>query len=293
MKIVFIGAVIFSQKMLEKLISLKAEIVGVVTKSKSNFNADFVDLSDIAIKNSIPFKYANDINHPANILWIKEQNPDVIFCFGWSSLIKSELLSLTNIGVIGFHPSLLPNNKGRHPLIWAKQLGLNVTGSTFFFMDEGADSGDILSQKKFSIEFEDSAKDLYEKMINTALSQVDVFFPALLNGTYTRQPQTETGNIWRKRTKKDGLIDFRMNRVSIANLVRGLCKPYPGAHCYYKEEEIIVWGVSVGEVDYENIEPGKILKIESNVIWVKAGDGIILLTEHTFHDMPVVGEYLN
>ena len=29
------------------------------------------------------------------------------------------------MGVVGFHPALLPNNRGRHPLIWAKALGLD------------------------------------------------------------------------------------------------------------------------------------------------------------------------
>ena len=77
--------------------------------------------------------------------------PDIIFCFGWSSLIKSEVLNLTKLGVVGYHPAMLPNNRGRHPLIWAKILGLTQTGSTYFFMDEGADTGDILDQSSFEI----------------------------------------------------------------------------------------------------------------------------------------------
>ena len=52
------------------------------------------------------------------------------------------------MGILGYHPSLLPFNRGRHPIIWALALGLKETGSTFFFMDENADTGDIVSQKK-------------------------------------------------------------------------------------------------------------------------------------------------
>ena len=92
MRIVFIGCVKFSKITLEKLLSLKAEVVGVITKSKSDFNSDFVDLSKIASDAKIDFKYVNDINHPNNIAWIKEKKPDIIFCFGWSSLLKQELL---------------------------------------------------------------------------------------------------------------------------------------------------------------------------------------------------------
>ena len=44
MKIVFIGAVTFSEKVLEKLIVLKADIVGVCTLEKSSFNAVQIEM---------------------------------------------------------------------------------------------------------------------------------------------------------------------------------------------------------------------------------------------------------
>ena len=58
--------------------------------------------------------------------------PDIIFCFGWSRLIKEELLKIPKKGVVGYHPAMLPKNRGRHPLIWALALGIKTTGSTFF-----------------------------------------------------------------------------------------------------------------------------------------------------------------
>lgn len=80
-----------------------------------------------------------DINHLNNISWIKALSPDILLCFGWSSLLKEELLRIAPMGVLGYHPAELPYNKGRHPLIWAKVLGLEETASTFFFMDQTAD----------------------------------------------------------------------------------------------------------------------------------------------------------
>ena len=62
MRILYIGSVIFSAKALEKLISIKAEVVGVITKDKSAFNSDFFNLSSIAQANQIPFQYSSDIN---------------------------------------------------------------------------------------------------------------------------------------------------------------------------------------------------------------------------------------
>ena len=93
-------------------------------------------------KNNIPVRYTPSINSEEVIGWISDLAPDVIFCFGWSQLFKKKLLNIASLGVIGFHPALLPANRGRHPLIWSLILGLKETGSSFFFMDEGADSGD-------------------------------------------------------------------------------------------------------------------------------------------------------
>jgi len=289
---VFIGCVGFSFDCLKKLIEIKADIVGIVTKEASDFNADFCDLTAIANQNNIPVKQVRDINHPNNISWIKSHNPDIMFCFGWSSLLKDDLLNVARMGVVGYHPADLPNNKGRHPLIWAKVLGLDESASTFFFMDESADGGDILNQKKFTISFEESAVELYEKMTRAALLQIEEFLPQLVMEIFPRIPQDRTiGNHWRKRGKGDGYIDFRMTTKDICNLVRALSKPYAGAHCNYEGLEHKVWKVEPANFFGKNIEPGKILKLIGNVIEVKTADASILIQEHEIVELPVVNSY--
>ena len=295
MKIVFIGSVLFSGKALQKLIDIDAQIVGIITKKESSFNSDFFDLSIIATENKIPFHYTSNINSFETIEWINIYSPDIIFCFGWSNLIKKEVFTTSKLGIIGFHPALLPHNKGRHPLIWAKALGLKKSGATFFFMDEGADTGDILSQSEFKINFEDDANDLYNKLIKTALSQIEIFYFQLKNQNYLRIQQNKlVGNYWRKRGKKDGLIDFRMSSIAICNLVRALAKPYVGAHLEFENQEIKIWEVEMGKFDLENsnLEPGKVLNIIENKIEVKTGDLSIWLIIHEFIKSPKIGDYI-
>ena len=132
MKIIFIGSVFSSKVLLQKLIDLNAQRTGIISKRKSNFNSDFYDLNPIARANKTPSLYSKNINDLKTIEWIKGINPVIIFCFGWSNLMKSTILKIPRMGVAGFHPSLLPKNRGRHPLIWAKVLGLAESG-TFFF----------------------------------------------------------------------------------------------------------------------------------------------------------------
>lgn len=294
MKILLIGTVEFSSRMLEKLLLLNADVVGLVSMPDNSLNSDYFDFREICLQRRIPHLQTTDINSTDSIQWIKDRSPDIIFCFGWSRLLKRELLALSPCGVIGYHPAELPSNKGRHPLIWALVLGLKRTGSSFFFMDEGADSGDIVSQAIIDIDYKDNARRLYEKVAVTAAEQLEKIYSDLLARSLKRVKQDGAkSNHWRKRGRSDGRIDFRMNSFAIYNLVRALSEPYPGAHIEYAGQDIKVWEVNeVSCQTVENIEPGKIIEIQGNRIFVKAGDNIIELVRHEFQRLPGVGDYL-
>jgi methionyl-tRNA formyltransferase len=293
MKIVFIGTVEFSRRALKELVAIQGDIVGVCTLKESAFNADHCDLSSICEELCIPCIYAQDINSEQTLQWISDKCPDVIFCFGWSRLLRKSLLDLAPLGVVGFHPTALPANRGRHPLIWALVMGLEETASSFFFMKEGADDGDLLSQEKIAIDADDNASTLYEKITVCALSQIRTFVPQLVSGCFTLVAQDDNyANTWRKRGRPDGQIDWRMSSRNIHNLVRGLGKPYVGAHFLYREQEVKVWETEIVANVPRNLEPGKILEVTARGPIVRCGEqGIRLVrTEPQFN--PVPGEYL-
>ncbi len=294
MRIVFIGTVKFSLRALDRLLQNGENVVGVVTKESSTFNADYANLTPLCEANEIPYHYTKNVNSEETVNAIRTWNPDIIFCLGWSELIKKELLTLPPRGVVGYHPSLLPKNRGRHPIIWALVLGLNKSGSSFFFMDEGADSGDLISQASFDITLMDTAETLYTKFTEKALQQLDEFVPKLRENTLVPQKQDHRkASYWRKRGMKDGEIDFRMSTMAIYNLVRALTKPYVGAHVMYKGEPIIVWEAEVLAFDQQHIEPGRVLEIrDHNSIVVKTYDGAICLVNHEFKDLPEINTYL-
>ena len=72
----------------------------------------------------------------------------------------------------------------------------------------------------------------------------------------------ENSNHWRKRSKKDGRIDWRMRGNDIKNLILALYPPYPGATIIYDDNEVSVKKFLSLHSDngYENIEPGKVIK---------------------------------
>jgi methionyl-tRNA formyltransferase len=168
MRYAYIGSVKFSYEILKYLIGKGYKPVLVITQKSKGINADYVDLEPLCLSNDVEIIKVDDLNTPNIITKLKSLDLDYIFCFGWSKLLKKEILEIPKHGVIGYHPAALPKNRGRHPLIWALVLGLEETASTFFFMDEGVDSGDILSQKKIEITYEDDAMSLYNKIIEIA-----------------------------------------------------------------------------------------------------------------------------
>lgn len=284
MRVVFIGVVDFSKHCLKEILKTDAEIVGVLTQSNNKYNADAVDLSGLCAENRINCEYFKRIDDKNTVEWIRALKPDIIFCFGLSQLIPNELLEIPEMGIVGAHPTLLPQNRGRHPIIWTLTLGLKETGLTFFFMDEGADSGPILSQESIAVAKDDDAGSLYEKIKNTASLQIKKFIPDLINKSYHVIKQDENkATYWRKRTREDGVIDFRMSSKTIYNLVRALTPPYPGAElkCYGKV--IVVNKVSIIDNQVmiaDNAEPGKVLSVTDNGhLIVKTGDGAVCLED--------------
>lgn len=278
MKILYIGCVQSSYKELKLLIDNHKDVVGVITKERSKFNSDFCDISDLAIQNNIPYLYVNNINDENGVSFIKKQNPDVIYCFGWSQLIKSEILEIPKLGVIGTHPAELPHNRGRHPIIWALVLGLEKTAASFFRMDEKADTGDIISQEIVPVYYDDYAIDLYNRIEDVECKLILKFTEELESGTNKPIIQhSGEGNSWRKRSRIDGLIDWRMSSRAIYNLVRALSRPYPGAEFIFNDEYVTVWRVEEILTDeYKNIEPGKVIKfINEHDFYVKAYDNVI------------------
>lgn len=292
--ILFVGCVKSSAILLNVLLEHGMYISGVVTQKESSYNADFCSLDEICEKHSIDYCYTKNINGKDTVEFIMNKKPDVIYCFGWSRLLKEEVLNIPRLGTIGFHPADLPNNRGRHPIIWALVLGLDKTASTFFLMDMDADTGAIVSKEEIAITYFDDAASIYDKVMECAKKQVIDITNKIENGTLVLIPQEKgRGNTWRKRNMYDGQIDWRMSGKAIYNTVRALAKPYPGAHFIAHGREIKIWKVE--EIDsngFNNIEPGKVLKVNSETdYYIKAYDKVIHVIESDNIQL-TEGEYL-
>ena len=111
--------------------------------------------------NKVPLTILDkSINHRASLGIIDSYKPDLIISILGNEIFKSKILSLPTYGCINLHSSLLPNFKGVMPSFWVLLKKEKHTGVSVFKMDEGIDSGPIISQKKISISKNTTQKDL-------------------------------------------------------------------------------------------------------------------------------------
>lgn len=287
MRIVFAGVVDFSRHCLQQVGDCGGNVVAVLTLAKGDagFHSDYADLSDVAIQHGVPVHKVKNLNAPESVELIRSLQPDVIFIFGWSQIISKQILDIPPLGCIGSHPALLPKNRGRHPIIWALVEGLEESGLTFLYLDEGADSGDILWQKPFSITLEDNAGSLYKKIKALASEAIREFLPKLEKGTAMRVPQNHSrATYWRKRTEKDGEINWAAPTIQVYNLVRALTHPYVGAHAYLEGKKVIVWRARLPNKPLSpealGLPPGAVLARADSGFNIRTGNGYLTVLEY-------------
>lgn len=297
MKIILIGKVKMSLAFLKAIYFNKDfKLVGVLTDIEKKENDDFVNLGFFCKKKKINFLKIKDINSRLTLNWIKSKKPDYIFCFGYSDIIKKPLITEFKNKIVGFHPTLLPNNRGKHPIIWSIILGLKFSGSTFFIMSKKIDYGEIIDQRKIKILENDDANKLYNKITKIACAQIPILFNKLNNKKFFyKNKKIKKGNIWRRRTFLDGIIDWRMSNIQINNLIKALTKPYCGASFFNNKKIYKVFRSEIiadNNKKYENLEYGKIINVSRNFIIVKCGSGLIKLKNIVPKISVKKGEYL-
>lgn len=113
--------------------------------------------------------------------WVPEEL-DVILCAHAHVFVTREARLKARLGALGYHPSLLPRHRGRDAVVWAVHMRELVTGGSVYWLDDGADTGDIAAQDWCWIKPEDSAEALWRRelapmglrLLGAVLGQLDM-----------------------------------------------------------------------------------------------------------------------
>lgn len=281
LRIVLAGSVVSSRRVLQGLLRHRANVVGVLGLAiEESVNVSgYCRLDDLAYIAGLPCCDFKQINAPETIGQIREWQPDLLFVVGLSQLVGRELLAIPRRGCIGFHPTCLPQGRGRAPIAWLVLEGRSGS-ATFFLMDENADSGPVLAQTSFFVDENSYASDVIARMEIAIDCALDEWLPRLLNGEWNPHQQDHVdATFYGKRTPEDGWIDWALPAKEIYALIRAASYPHPGAYTFVDDHKLIIWRAeletnmrfrgTIGRVLLNNRDKGWLVQTGQDLLWIQ------------------------
>ncbi len=272
----------FAVETLKALIDQNFEVVGVITapdrpagrgrKLKASAVKEYALSQNLNILQPINLKNEDFLTD------LKKLNANLNIVVAFRMLPKI-VWDMPEYGTFNLHASLLPDYRGAAPINWAVINGEEKTGITTFFIDEKIDTGNIILQEEISINEDENAGSLHDKLMLKGAQLVVKTVKAIENDTAstTVQPQTGISKTAYKLHKENTKIDWSKEITSIYNLIRGL-SPYPSAWCYLHNLEQIAIKIHEASIIKEkhSHSVGKVI-IEDNSIKIAAVNGYILI----------------
>lgn len=284
MKIVFMGTPDFSVGALEALIAAGHEVTAVVTqpdKAKGRSGQmQFPPVKECALKYNIPVFQPVKIKTSEAVETLKTYEADAFVVAAFGQILSKEILTMPRFGCINIHASLLPKYRGSSPINWCIINGEKETGVTIMQMDEGVDTGDILSTVKVAIADDETAESLFEKLSKAGAKLLVDTLPRLERGEITPIKQNDAESSHTKMMSKSlGKIDWRKSAAEIERFVRGL-NSWPSAYTYMNGKSVKLWRCEVADREFEGKEKaGEILNVTKDAVEVACGKGVLRILE--------------
>ena len=154
---------------------------------------------------------------------------DVGIVVAYGRIIRTEALELPDAGMLNVHFSLLPRWRGAAPVNRALIEGDTMTGVTIIKLDEGLDTGPVLTAQAVDIGKREDAGALTDRLARLGARLLVDRIRSYLDGDLFPVPQSGDGASYAsKLTKSDRELSVDSDPASFVNRVRGM-SPEPAA----------------------------------------------------------------
>jgi methionyl-tRNA formyltransferase len=99
---------------------------------------------------------------------LRAYEPDLALCTAFPWLIPADALAVPRLGIVNGHPSLLPWYRGPFPVAWAVRNGETEIGMSYHLMDASFDTGNLIAQKRFPLDDDDTFETVWGKSAEAA-----------------------------------------------------------------------------------------------------------------------------
>lgn len=236
-------------------------------------------VKEYAVNQNIPVLQPMNLKSPdfSEELKSYKANLQIVVAF---RMLPEVVWNMPELGTFNLHGSLLPQYRGAAPINWAIINGETETGVTTFFLKHEIDTGDIILQEKEPIDEEDTAGDLYERLMHKGAGLVLKTVQAIQSGTFTEIPQDLSEEVKHapKIFKETCEIDWNQSSFYLYNFIRGL-SPYPAAWTTLNGKNFKIFKASKPHKTKLELKPGAIETDNDSYLHIKTSDQFLSIEE--------------
>jgi methionyl-tRNA formyltransferase len=227
----------------------------VVTKARPSHHKDPAPVEQLANDLGLPVWFANSKQELSELIASKQPVSPVGIIIDYGVIVSSETISYFEKGIINSHFSLLPEWRGADPITYSLLSGQTKTGVSLMLIDEGLDTGPLLSHADYDLDGTETSQSLTDGLVELSNQTISHILPLYLDGSAmpTEQESSPVTHS-RKLTKQDGALVFSKTAAELAREVRAF-SGWPksrtviaGIDCVITESIVNTQQLAIGQV---------------------------------------------
>ena len=216
-------------------------------------------------------------NNAEALQMLKEVEADVMVVAAYGLILPQDVLDTPKHGCLNIHASLLPRWRGAAPIQRAIEAGDAETGVCIMQMDIGLDTGDVVSEHRYTIQLTDTANEVHDALMNLGAEAIVADLQQLkAEGRLKSVKQPEKGVTYaQKLSKEEARIDWNESAAVIERKIRAF-NPVPAAWVKYQGKPMKIWRA---EVVAQQGRAGEVLSCSADGLVVACGENALMITE--------------
>lgn len=280
LRIIFAGTPDFAARHLQALLDTGHQVVAVYSQpdrpAGRGQQLQASPVKQLALQHDIPVYQPKSLKKAKAQAELAALAADLMVVVAYGLILPAVVLSTPKLGCINVHGSLLPRWRGAAPIQRALWAGDQQTGVTIMQMDEGLDTGAMLSTAELAITAADTSASLYDKLANIgpkALLAALQDLPAL-QAKAVAQDDLQA-NYAEKLTKEEAALNFAKPAAALEREIRAF-NPWPVSYLQIGQQQLKIWQARV-EPLLQPTAPGTVLKVDKKGIAIATSDGTLVL----------------
>ncbi|MDP3954688.1 MAG: formyltransferase family protein [bacterium] len=210
-KVVLLANDLVGLEVAKYLSECKEKIVALVLHPKSNerFSSK---IKSVLLRGGLVRKnifYADQLRDPVYLEKISKLNPGLAISAWFGHVLKKNFIDIFPSGVINFHNSYLPYNRGKYPHVWALY-DESKYGVSLHYIDEKIDTGKIITRQEIRAMHTDIAGSLYDISLHEIIKLFIKTWPALKKNKIRPISQNKNGtHHFAKEVERLDFIDIK------------------------------------------------------------------------------------